>query len=100
MWRQSLAEKTGAPPSEVRSPDRTPFAREGSADGSIATDKDDPAAVFHFFGGCLDTDEGGADIDGDHAVEVFETVGVDCAHSENASIADEDVFPAQFTNIL
>jgi hypothetical protein len=26
-------------------------AREGSADGSIATDKDDPAAVFHFLGG-------------------------------------------------
>src|SRR6267142_6404225 len=66
-------------------------AREGGADGSIATDKDDPPAVFHFLGGCLDTDEGGADIDGDHAVEVFETVGVDCAHSENASIADEDV---------
>src|ERR1700730_3483988 len=26
MWRQSLAEKTGGPPSEVLSPDRTPFA--------------------------------------------------------------------------
>jgi GAF domain len=34
-------------------------------------------------------------IDGDHAVEVFETVGVDCAHSENASIADEDVERAE-----
>jgi hypothetical protein len=65
--------------------------REGSADCNIATDKDDPAAGFHFLGRCLDTDKGGTDIDGDHAVKVFETVCVDCAHSENASIADEDV---------
>ena len=33
------------------------FARAGSADGSISTDKDDPAAVFPFLGGCLDIDE-------------------------------------------
>ena len=46
-------------------------------------------------GGCLDTDKGGADIDGDHAVEVFETVGVDCAPGKNARIADEDVERAE-----
>src|SRR6266481_5728956 len=38
-------------------------AGEGSADGGIATDEDDPAAVFHYLSRCLNTNEGGTNVD-------------------------------------
>src|SRR5580700_2268424 len=66
-------------------------AREGSPDSGVAADEHDPAAIVHLLGSRLDTDEGGTDVDGHHAVEVFETVGIDCAPGENARVADEDV---------
>jgi hypothetical protein len=57
----------------------------------IASNGDDPAAVFHVTDGCLHTDKRGAHVDGDHAVEVIETVGVDCAPGEDAGIAGKDI---------
>jgi hypothetical protein len=57
----------------------------------IATNNDDPAAVFHVTDGCLHTDKRGTQVDGDHAVEVIETLGVDCAPGEDAGIADKDI---------
>src|ERR1700689_3659533 len=70
-------------------------AREGGADSGIATDENDPASVFHFLDGCLNTDEGGTDVDGHHAVKVLDTVAIDCAHGENAGIDDKDVERAE-----
>lgn len=46
-------------------------------------------------GGCLYTDKGSSEVDGDHAVEVFETVSIDCASGKNAGIADEYVERAE-----
>src|SRR5258707_3838462 len=68
---------------------------EGGADSCVATDDNDPAAIVHFLGGCLNTDEGGTDVDGHHAVEVFKRISVDCAPGENARVADEDVKSAE-----
>jgi hypothetical protein len=45
---------------------------EGSPDSGIAPDDDDPASFLHFSGGCLNTDEGGTDVDGHHAVAALE----------------------------
>jgi len=70
-------------------------SREGGADSCVAADDNDPAAIVHFLGGCLNTDEGGTDVDGHHAVEVFESISVDCAPGENAGVADEDVKSAE-----
>src|SRR5882672_8059389 len=70
-------------------------SREGGADSCVATDDNDPAAIVPFLGGCLNTDEGGTDVDGQHAVEVFESISVDCASGENARVADEDVKSAE-----
>src|SRR5580704_18536089 len=70
-------------------------SRDGGADSCATTDDNDPAAIVHFLGGCLNTDEGGTDVDGHHAVEVFETISVDCAPGENARVADEDVKSAE-----
>jgi hypothetical protein len=65
--------------------------RKSSADSGIAADEHDPASVFHLLGGCLNTNEGGTDVDSHHAVEVFETIGIDRASGKNASAADENV---------
>ena len=46
-------------------------------------------------GGCLYPDKGSTNVDGDHAVEVFETVAVDCAQRKNAGIADKYVERAE-----
>src|SRR6202022_4374034 len=70
-------------------------SREGGADSCVATDDNDPAAIVHFLGGCLNTHEGGSDVDGHHAVEVFESKSIDCAPGENARVADEDVKSAE-----
>jgi hypothetical protein len=66
-------------------------AGEGRANSGIAANQNDPASIFHFLGGCLNTDKGSTNVDGHHAVEVFETVRIDCAPGKNASAADEDV---------
>src|SRR5580704_8760066 len=70
-------------------------SREGGADSCVATDDNDPAAIVHLLGGCLNTDEGGTDVDGQHAVEAFESISVDCTPGENARVADEDVKSAE-----
>src|SRR6266853_1819937 len=70
-------------------------AREGSANSCVAADEHDPASFFHLLGSRLNTDEGGTDVDGHHAVEVFESISVDCAPGENARVADEDVKRAE-----
>src|SRR3984957_19224553 len=70
-------------------------AREGSANSGVAADEHDPASFFHLLGSRLNTHEGGTDVDGHHAVEFFETVGIDCFHGENARAADEDVKRAE-----
>src|SRR5258708_4698815 len=70
-------------------------AREGSANSGVAADEHDPASFFHLLGSRLNTDEGGTDVDGHHAVEVFESISVDCAPGENARVADEDVKSAE-----
>src|ERR1700682_2661978 len=70
-------------------------SREGGADSGVATNDNDPAAIVHFLGGCLNTDEGGTDVNGHHPVEVFESIGVDCAPGENARMGDEDVKSAK-----
>jgi hypothetical protein len=43
----------------------------------------------------LNTDEDGTDVDGHHAVEVFENISVDCAPGESTCVADEDVKSAE-----
>src|SRR6266849_3956122 len=70
-------------------------SREGGADSCVATDDNNPAAIVRFLCGCLNTDEGSTDVDGHHAVEVFESISVDCAPGENARVADEDVKSAK-----
>ena len=70
-------------------------AREGGANSGVAADEHDPASFFHLLGSRLDTDEGGTDVDGHHAVEVFESISVDGAPGENARIANEDVKRAE-----
>jgi hypothetical protein len=68
---------------------------EGGADSRVAANEDDLAPVLHVSSGCLNSDEGGTDVDGHHSVKIFETVGIDWAHGENARVANEDVEPAQ-----
>src|SRR6267143_415402 len=104
MWRQSLAEKKGVSPSEALSPDQTPSVAPCASslsmfsfrlcDVSAVDGKAGSGDEARFFRREV-RDEGGTDVDGHHAVEVFETISVDCAPGENARVADEDIKRAE-----
>src|SRR2546422_272223 len=68
---------------------------ECGTDGGVATDYDDSPAIVHFLGCRLNADECATNIDGDHPIEVVDAKGINCAASKNASIANENVQPAQ-----
>jgi hypothetical protein len=70
-------------------------ARKCRADGGTATNEDNPATVFHGSGRGLKANEGGANVNGDHTIEIFKGVAIDRSPGENAGIAHEDVERAE-----
>jgi hypothetical protein len=61
-------------------------ARVGSVDSGIATDEDDSPAVFHLWAACRIPTKATQMLMQPMRVEVFKTVGIDCASDENAAL--------------
>src|SRR5215472_8994776 len=73
-------------------------ARERSADGRIAANDHDSTTVSHLFCGCLNSNECGAYVNRQYAVEIFETEGVDRSYVRMPALVTKiSSWPSSFT---